>query len=133
MKSFQNYLKSYDGYGEPIQVSYKGSPTYQTGIGAILTLSLQAFMLAYLVTESLALLNFNSNQVTQYKKYDQRNEGTELNLDENNAMYGEFLFGFLSSARSGFNPPDPRICTFQLQSVSFKAGVGVQVLKDIPF
>ena len=61
MKSFQNYFKSYDGYGEPIQVSYKGSPTYQTGIGAILTLSLQAFMLAYLVTESLALLNFKSN------------------------------------------------------------------------
>ena len=58
MKSFSKYLKSYDGYGEPVQVSYKGSPTYQTGIGAILTLGLQAFMLAYLITESLALINF---------------------------------------------------------------------------
>ena len=47
--------------------------------------------------------------------------------------YGDILFGFFDAAVFAFVPPDPTICTFQFQSVSFDAltPFELQVHKDI--
>ena len=37
MINFIQYLVSFDAFGEPITLNYKGSSTYKTGVGAFFT------------------------------------------------------------------------------------------------
>ena len=59
MPSFQNWFKSFDGYGEPITVTYKGETTYKTLGGALLTIAMRSFMLLFTVFGVLGLFSYD--------------------------------------------------------------------------
>ena len=109
MQKFVNYFVSYDAYGEPVQLSYRGDSTYKTPLGACLTLAMQGFMLIFIVTGVIALVNYEGPQITQYTIYDNRTDGREINLGE---ASGDLLIGFYDTMNP--NPTlvscDPRIC-----------------------
>ena len=61
------------------------------------------------------LFNYKDPSITQYKIYDKRLDGTELNFGEN---YGGFLFG-IQNANEAFETLDPmfgRIEFWQFES-----------------
>ena len=83
---------------------------YQTHVKALLTLVVQSLMLVFLIAQTLSLINFESNTITQFKMYDSRSYGEEINFDRD--AHGVILFGFVNVAKGAFVPPDPTICTF---------------------
>jgi hypothetical protein len=40
MNRFKDFFRSFDSYGEPVQVSYRGDSTYKTYVGALVTLAM---------------------------------------------------------------------------------------------
>ena len=115
MSGFLDFFRSFDGYGEPVQVTYKGDSTYKTYIGALVTLGMQGFMLMFTLTGVLSLLNYENPQITQYIIYDGRSDNKTVSMDES---HGEIIFGFLSVPTNRFIPIDPTIATLQVQSVT---------------
>ena len=85
-------------------------------MGALLTLSMRVFMLVFIVTGVLSLMNYSDPQITQYKIFDNRSDGREINLGES---YGNVLLGWfdMTTSRPTFLPPDPRFCTFEMQVI----------------
>ena len=47
MGKFYDYLKSFDSFGEPISLNYKGDSAYSTGLGAFFSIAIQAFILIF--------------------------------------------------------------------------------------
>ena len=108
MSGFLDFFRSFDGYGEPVQVTYKGDSTYKTYIGALVTLGMQGFMLMFTLTGVLSLLNYDNPQITQYVVYDNRNDNMTVNMDES---HGEIMYGFLDLLTNKFIPIDPTMFT----------------------
>ena len=75
-------------------MSYKGDSTYKTCLGALMTLCMKVFMLFFFITKTIDLVNYQGPQITQYKIYDSRADGREVNLG---GSYGDLLFGFFNS------------------------------------
>ena len=46
-KMLRNLFVSFDSFGEPISVNYKGETSYKTGVGAFFTLAIKSFLLIY--------------------------------------------------------------------------------------
>lgn len=63
-KSFLNYFVSLDNYGEPVSVSYKGRSTYQTHLGALLTVAMRGFMMLFTAMGVLELFQFKNPAVS---------------------------------------------------------------------
>ena len=82
MPSFLRYLVSFDDYGEPVGVSYKGEGSFKTGIGAFFSLAMQVFLLLFAGKGFLGLVDFKDPQITQYQIYDSRSDGAEINFGE---------------------------------------------------
>ena len=47
MFSLFKFLVSFDTFGKPIALNYKGSSTFKTGLGAFFTIALRIFILVY--------------------------------------------------------------------------------------
>ena len=60
MPSFLKWFTSFDAYGEPVSVSYKGDTTYKTQIGAFLTFSMRSFMLIFTLMGVFELLDYKN-------------------------------------------------------------------------
>ena len=60
MPSFLNWFKAFDGYGDPVAVTYKGETTYKTPGGALLTIAMRSFMLLFTIFGTLELFNYKS-------------------------------------------------------------------------
>ena len=80
-----------------------------------MTFGMRAFMLFFIVTSVIDLIDYKNPQITQYQIYDNRSDGRELNFKES---YGDIIFGFYSARDGGFIAPDPSICTLELNLVS---------------
>ena len=109
-------LKSFDNFGVPVAINYRGMSSYQTLGGALLSLISAGLLLTFTVTGCIELLTYQNPQITQYQVLDTRNDDKEVNFEETNT---EVLFGFLNREKWNFVVPDPRICSFQLESVTF--------------
>jgi len=47
MGKFYDYFKSFDSFGEPISLNYKGDSAYNTGLGAFFSIAIQVFILVF--------------------------------------------------------------------------------------
>ena len=45
--SLKSWLISFDSFGEPVSLNYKGDTTYKTAVGALLSISIKAFLLFF--------------------------------------------------------------------------------------
>ena len=59
-----NYLLSFDSYGEPIKVNYKGNSSYQTIVGAILSILASLLILAYALVQLEMLISRSNASVS---------------------------------------------------------------------
>ena len=64
MPSITSYLRSYDSFGEPVSLNYKGDSSYKTLLGAVLTLCLNTFLLVYAADQLLALVKYQDPTVS---------------------------------------------------------------------
>ena len=90
MTTFSRFLKRQDAFGQPVTLNYRGMDHYKTGWGALLTLVHKSFIFVVAIISILDLLDYRDPNITQYKIYDKRTDGTEINFGENN---GNFLLG----------------------------------------
>lgn len=129
---FLDFIKSFDSYGEPVQVSYKGDSSFKTTIGALVSLAMQGFMLAFTLTGLISLINYKNPSISQFTVLDSRDKNQEVNMDES---YGEFAFGFIDFSTSSFVPCDPTICSLQMQvvSVDWSSPQKLKVHKDLAY
>ena len=44
---FVNFLKSFDVFGEPVSLNYKGGTTFKTCLGAFFSIIIKIFLLIY--------------------------------------------------------------------------------------
>ena len=114
--SFLRYFVSFDVFGQPISINYRGRETFQTALGALVTLGLYVFLLTYSMMSVLGALDFQDPKITQYTIFNARDDGTKYNFGE---LYGSFTFGFVSQTKFGFPEPDPRIGYWMLENRRF--------------
>lgn len=93
MLSLYKFLVSFDAFGEPIALNYKGSSTFKTGIGAFFTISLRFFILVYGLISLIDVLYHKDPKISQYTIYSHRNDNTNINFGDTE---GNIAFGFFS-------------------------------------
>ena len=115
MFSLNKFLVSFDAFGEPITLNYKGSSTFKTRIGAFFTISLRIFILVYGIYSLIEVLTHTNPQISQYTIYNHRNDMEKINFGE---AEGNIAFGFFSDQNT-FPELDPSIGSFSLSTQGF--------------
>ena len=64
MFNLVQYLVSFDAFGEPITLNYKGSSTYKTGVGAFFTIGLRLFIIMYGLKSLIKVLQYDDPTIT---------------------------------------------------------------------
>ena len=72
LKSFFSFVRSFDKFGEPVKMLYKGEDTYKTKLGAVFSILLNTVVLAYLVKKALDLVGKNNSDIYVLEKYTTR-------------------------------------------------------------
>ena len=65
MGKFVQVLKLFDNFGEPIRFNFGGRVAFNTVFGAVLTLTIQIFILVFMLTQTSKLNNYKDPRVTQ--------------------------------------------------------------------
>ena len=68
MKFLSSFLMSRDVLGHPLSVNYKGSDTFQTKLGAFISISVQALVLTQLILKLLDLIEMNDPSILAYER-----------------------------------------------------------------
>ena len=87
-------------------------------------------MLIFIGVGVLELLDYKNPQVSQFRIYDNRSEGEEINLGKGNAF---LMFGILNPLTVTFVEPDPRIASIKMQviHVDWSKSAEITVLKEL--
>ena len=64
-EKLRDFFVSFDSFGEPISINYKGETSYKTGVGALFSLVIKSFLLIYATQQILTLLNYEEPAITQ--------------------------------------------------------------------
>jgi len=86
VKRFSQFLRSFDKFGEPVKMLYKGEDTYKTKLGAILSLLLNTVVLVYLVKKGIALVTKSDSAIQVLEKY------TSRSVDNNTYNFSDCQF-----------------------------------------
>ena len=60
-----NQLRAQDKFGAPVAFNYKGKETFQTVPGALISIIMNVFMIAYMIIKFMALME-NSDWTSAY-------------------------------------------------------------------
>ena len=69
LKRFSAFVRSFDKFGEPVKMLYKGEDTYKTKLGAFLSILLNTVVLAYLVKKGIALGTKGDSNIQVLEKF----------------------------------------------------------------
>ena len=61
----RNFFVSFDAFGEPISVNYRGETSHKTTVGALFTLVIKSFLTIFAFQQILTLLNYDDAAITQ--------------------------------------------------------------------
>lgn len=64
MKKLREFITSFDVFSEPVSLNYKGETSYKTVVGAFFSISIKIFLIIYATQQMLALINYDSPQIT---------------------------------------------------------------------
>ena len=64
-KSVREFLVSFDVFGEPVGLNYKGERTYKTAVGAFFTICLKILIFVIATTGFLDLVSYRDPVITQ--------------------------------------------------------------------
>ena len=86
LKKVKKKVTSYDIFGTPVTVNFKGEDTYKTLFGAIVSLSLAALMLYYTWIMFGKMVDRSDPDLTSYKLVNSRTEDDPLIVPEHNGQ-----------------------------------------------
>ena len=72
LTKFTTFFRSFDKFGEPVKLLYKGEDTYKTKFGALLSIVLNSIVLAYLVKKGLELATKGNSNIQVFEKFTTR-------------------------------------------------------------
>ena len=67
MASLWRYIKSFDSFGEPVQLNYDGDATHKTGCGALFSIAIKSFILVFALTETVKLCSYKDPIISQVR------------------------------------------------------------------
>ena len=111
MNTLTKFFVSFDGYGNPVTVNYRGDDTYKTCLGALCTLIVKSFLLVFLGTALLELASYKDPQISQYTIYDPRVSGDEVNIGKS---LGTMIFELYDDNYLSVKP-DPRMFSYEFE------------------
>ena len=94
MEKLTDKIKSYDSFGTPISVNYKGSDSYQTIPGGIITLIARIFLLYVATTKFIQLYSRSDPNFTPYTVQTDLSKEPKLNWKDNKFNFSMSLFSF---------------------------------------
>ena len=65
-------IRSFDSYGQPVSVNYKGNDTYQTVTGGLISLLAAMIVAIFAIVKGMDLLNLdnpNISSITEFQAY----------------------------------------------------------------
>ena len=60
-----SFLKSQDSFGEPVTMNYKGESSYKTLVGAIMSIAIKTFVLAFAVQQIDKVVRYDDADIIQ--------------------------------------------------------------------
>ena len=112
VNSIYRFLISFDAFGKPISVNFKGEQSYKTACGAFFTFAIKGFLLLYLMLAFLGLTGYKDPQIIQYTVYDPRVSGDEVNFGDSR---GALMFSLMDSNTAYFIRNDPSMLSFSIE------------------
>ena len=101
-----NFLTSFDVFGEPISLNYKGDTSFKTIIGAIFSIMIKVFLMIYAGQQLLKLISYEEPKIqivsqlefitfnnVQFTKPTPRPVDEEVNLGKN---FGHIAFALFN-------------------------------------
>ena len=101
-----NFLTSFDVFGEPISLNYKGDKSFKTFIGAFFTIMIKTFLMVYAGQQLLKLFSYDDPTIqivshtefltylnVQFTKYSRRPVNETVNVGKN---FGDLAFALHS-------------------------------------
>ena len=86
IKNTRKFLTSFDIFGIPITVNYKGEATYKTFIGFLFSLAVFSLIMMYSLEGSLKMLRREDPERAFYKLASTRSKDDALNLTDSNGQ-----------------------------------------------
>ena len=93
-------LKSIDSFGAPIALNFRGSSSFNTPCGGVITIFTSALVAWLLIALAIEMFMFESPTIQTYTKAEIPKE--PVNLFDNKFIFSVFLLGFTN------NTIDPR-------------------------
>ena len=84
----RSFFVSFDAFGEPISVNYKGETSHKTAVGALFTLAIKSFLLIFAFQQILTLTSYDDAAITQYSVLSSRTQGDSFNMGTSKANVG---------------------------------------------
>ena len=66
--SLSGAVRLFDDLGHPIRLTYKGSETYQSFLGGVLSIGVLAFTIAMVITKVTAVVSMSDPIITSYPR-----------------------------------------------------------------
>jgi len=107
---FYKFFVSFDAFGTPIGVNWKGKQSYNTAVGALFTIAIKIFLMVYAGTKCLQLVSYQDPQISQFTLFRPRLGEDPINLGESLAS----LAFILTTKDTNSVAPDPRYITFNI-------------------
>ena len=86
VKDTRKFLTSFDFFGIPITVNYKGKATYKTFIGFVFSFAVFVLIMLYSFEGSLKMVNREDPERAYYKLASSRIKDDALNLTDSNGQ-----------------------------------------------
>lgn len=69
MKALRNTFRSFDSFGQPVTINFKGTDNFQTILGAVVSLAIQGFLMFFIYDGLSKLLTYQEAQVFQVSAF----------------------------------------------------------------
>ena len=118
---FMSFLLSRDMLGHDLSITYKGETTFNTKLGAFLSIAVQVLVLIQLIQLTIDMLQMNDPTILSYNRPLYEEEVSELgqiNLNEFRLNFGVFL----SSANDFFEPVEIPVGVGRIVTELFEFG-----------
>ena len=92
--SFTSLLLSRDMLGHPLSINYKGSATFKTILGAILSIGIQVLVLIQLIQLTIDMVQMNDPIILSYSRplYEEEvNDFGQINMNEYRLDFGVYV------------------------------------------
>ena len=108
---FITFLRSFDVFGAPVSLNYKGETTFKTFIGALFSIAIKIFLIIYASNQLLTLFSYGDPSIQIFTKYTHRPKSEEINLGRS---FGDLCFALFDTKKRLPVKPDPSYLTFNI-------------------